>query len=299
MSSTSSSSPSPIPNTSSSTTSSNYPSDTLHAITKLQDLEKTLYADLEKLAVSQDTDANDRKQQTIDRINELSKSRIVLFDSLSNLYNTSQNEVSNSRKELMDKIVVSKIMENQLNNMKSVVNEVNGIKDNKLRMVEINTYYGKRYQSHTDLMKLIIKICIVLFILIIINKKQLLPSSIVNTLMLLVVGLGLFFIIRQVYDLSIRDNMNYDKYAHPSMDKQEIQTMRSNSRQNQIFSGFGDIDTWSICGEGTKFDYDKNQCIVKPVESFGLIKNEFIGYTKPTLYTSGPKSYNNDEDELI
>jgi hypothetical protein len=277
-----------------SSSSQSSPSTTLKAITDLQGLEQKLYEDLEKLAVSPQNTNDNSKDVIVGRINELSNARVSLFNSLNDLYTTSQDEVSNSRKELMDKIVVSKIMENQLNNMKSIINEVNGIRDNKLRMVEINTYYGKRYQAHTDLMKLIIKVCVVLFILIIINKKQLLPSPIVNTLMILVVGLGLFFIIRQIWDLSQRDNMDYDKYIHPIMDKQEIQNMQSNQGQNKIFSGFDSLDTWSICGEGTQFDYDKNQCIVSPVEQFKV-----IGYNKPSVYSSGPKSYNNDYDEEL
>lgn len=271
---------------------------TLKSIKDLQDLEKQLYTNLEASASSQNPNAEEQKQ-IIDKINNLSDTRVNMFNSLSDLYSSSQNEVSKSRKELMDKIVVAKVMENQLNNMKSIMNEVNDIKNNKLRMVEINTYYSKRYQAHTDLMKLIIKVCIALFILIIINKRQLLPSSIANTLMLLVVGFGLFFIIKQVWDLSIRDNMNYDKYDYPSMDKDEIKN-RGSYDYNKVFNGFGALDTWSVCGEGTMFNHDKKQCLVKPVETFTNLIGGIgvVGYEKPTGYTSGPKSYNED-DEVI
>lgn len=257
-------------------------SNNLQVITDLQNLEKQLITNLETISASSNPDKQEQ-QRIIDQINNLSATRVNLFNSLSSLFSISQDEVASSRKEVMDKIIVAKVMENQLSNMKSIMNEVEEIKNNKLRMVEINTYHGKKYQAHADLMKLIIKICIVLFILIIINKRQLLPSSIINPLMLLVVGLGLFFIIRQVWDLSIRDNMNYDRYNYPAMDKDEIKN-RASYDHNKVFTGFGALDSWSICGEGTEFNYDKNQCLVKPVEKFSNL--------------SGPKSYNDDDDNM-
>ena len=274
-------------------------SNNLQVITDLQNLEKQLITSLEATYASQNPNKEEQVRLT-EQINHLSATRVNLFNTLSSLFSISQDELSNSRKDVMDKIVVAKVMENQLTNMKTIMNEVQDIKNNKLRMVEINTYHGKRYQAHTDLMKLIIKICIVLFILIIINKRQLLPSSILNPLMLIVVGLGLFFVIRQVWDLSIRDNMNYDKYNYPSMDKDEIKN-RSSYDNNKIFSGFGEADGWSVCGEGTEFNYNINQCLVKPVkpvEKFTNLNGEVVGYQKPTGYTSGPKSYDDEDDTM-
>lgn len=265
-------------------------SDKLQVITELQNLEKQLISSLEASYASQNPNIEERTQ-LLKQINDLSTTRVNLFNMLNSLFAISQDELSNSRKDVMDKIVVAKVMENQLNNMKGIMNEVQDIKNNKLRMVEINTYYGKRYQAHTDLMKLIIKICIALFILIVINKRQLLPSSIVNPLMLIVVGLGLFFIIRQVWDLSIRDNMNYDRYKHPTMDKDEIRN-RASYDYNKVFTGFGALDTWSICGEGTEFNYDKNQCLVKPVETFGNLTGEPNNYEKSSGFSSVPQAYN-------
>lgn len=265
-------------------------SNNLQVLTELQNLEKQLNDDLAASYASQNPNIEQR-ERLLKQINDLSETRVKLFNSMSSLFSMSQDELSNSRKDVMDKIVVAKVMENQLNNMKGIMNEVQDIKNNKLRMVEINTYYGKKYQSHTDLMKLIIKICIALFILIVINKRQLLPSSIVNPLMLIVVGLGLFFIIRQVWDLSIRDNMNYDKYKYPAMDKDEIKN-RSSYDYNKVFTGFGSIDTWSICGEGTEFNYDKNQCLVKPLEKFTNLTGEPINYEKSGGFASVPKPYN-------
>jgi uncharacterized protein YnzC (UPF0291/DUF896 family) len=271
--------------------------DTLQSITDLQNLEKQLFTNLEALTSSSNPSIEEQTA-IIEKINNLSQTRVNMFNSLSSLYNTSQNEVTKSRQELMDKIVVAKVMENQLNNMKTIMNEVQDIKNNKLRMVEINTYHSKRYQAHTDLMKLIIKICVVLFILIFINKRQILPTSIINPLMLVVVGLGLFFIIREVLDLSTRDNMDYDKYEYPAMDKEDI-AKRKTYDYNKVFTGFGALDSWSICGEGTEFNHSKNQCLVKPaevnpVETFTNLSG--IGYQKLTGYRSGPKSLEDDDD---
>lgn len=250
-------------------------SNNLQVINDLQNLEKQLIANLEASYASQ-TPNLEEQQRLIDQINNLSATRVNLFNTLSSMFNISQDEISKSRKDIMDKIVVAKVMENQLTNMKNIMNEMNDIKNNKLRMVEINTFYGKKYQAHTDLMKFIIKLCVILFILIFINKREYLPSSILNPLIILIVSLGLISIIYQVWDLSIRSNMDYDKYNYPAMGSSASSS--SSYDNNKVFANFGSLDGWSICGDGTEFNYDKNQCIVKPAENASNLNHSSIGH---------------------
>ena len=80
-----------------------------------------------------------------------------------------------------------------------------------MRMVQINTYYGKQYKAQASLMKLCIFVGVILLILAIL-RKSILPESIANILLGIVFALGGFFIIRKWIDISRRDNMNFDAY---------------------------------------------------------------------------------------
>jgi len=265
---------------------------TLTTIMDLQQLEKQLYTNLETLATSGSPTASAEQSQIINKINDLSKTRINLFNSLKEMYQYAQDNVNENRNELVDKMVVAKVMESQLNNMKQMMNELDQVKDNKLRMVQINTYYGKQYQSQTDLMKFIVLLCVIILIIIFLAKRSIISPGLSSLLMTIVVAAGGFFIFRKVVDISSRDKMDFDRYRGPSMDNQET----SNYDYNKNFDDYDlNAKTWSICGDGTMFDDKLGQCIVKPattsVESFSAM-SEVIGYNKDSVIMSGPSDYN-------
>lgn len=243
---------------------------TIQSIQELQQLEKQLFTNLEKSAANPTPNSLVEQEQIIKRINDLSATRIQLFNSLRNIYQDSQYNVNRLRKEVGDKIIVAKVMEEQLNNLKANINSLKEDKHNKLRMVEINTYYGKRYQAHTGLMKLVILVCLILLVINILAKKGFLPVNISNLLTVIVLAVGGFFILRKIFDLMRRDNMNYDEYNwnigfQPKGETvfEYNKTHLGNLVENvsDTISGLS-IDGWSICGEGTIYDTSKNQCIV-------------------------------------
>ena len=148
----------------------------------------------------------------VNRINQISEIRMSLYKSLNYTYQSMQKNVNTSRSELVELLTVVSIVEDELNNAKIQLNQLYEIKHNKMRMVEINTYYGKRYKAQSGVMKLIIFICIILLVLAILRKKGLIPESIANILLGVVIALGGFFIIWRIFDISRRDNMNFDAY---------------------------------------------------------------------------------------
>ena len=83
--------------------------------------------------------------------------RSTLFNNLTSLYSTNQYRVAETRNDLVDELTTIKVIEGELNNSKAQMNALNKQKNNKLRMVEINTYFGKRYEAQTNIIKVIIK----------------------------------------------------------------------------------------------------------------------------------------------
>ena len=248
---------------------------TLQSIQQLQEMEKNLYTQLEYISANSGNAVEQEK--IIKRINELSQMRMNMFGTLANTYETMLNSVSQTRVDLVDQLTVVGVVENELNNAKQNLNKLQDAKNNKLRMVEINTYYGRRYQSHTNIMKLIIAITIPLLILAILNKKQLLPKNIINIIAMIVLVVGTFLLIRHIYDLYRRDNMNYDEYnwdfnpknMDPTVyeyDKEQlkgtkIESELSKATQNLADNiGLGCIGA-SCCSSGMTYDETKNKCI--------------------------------------
>ena len=135
-------------------------------IDRLQKLEEDLYKLLETQTSVQGNTGN--YEDIISRINDLAAARVSLFQTLGSMHEYVQNSVSNARVDLVDQMTMAKVVENELQNSRDHLNELSTIKNNKVRMVEINTYYGKKYRAQTSLMKLIIFVgllCLLILVL--------------------------------------------------------------------------------------------------------------------------------------
>ena len=106
---------------------------TLKSIQELQTMEKNLYTQLEYSSANGGNIDNESK--IIKRINELSEMRIGLFKNLATKYKTIQNSVAETRVDLVDQMTVVGIVENELNNVKANLNNMETAKSDKMRMV--------------------------------------------------------------------------------------------------------------------------------------------------------------------
>ena len=208
---------------------------TLSSIKELQNIEKQLYSQL-NLNVASNTPNKFTQEQIITRINELSQMRIDLFNNLQDMYKFTQDNVVNSRNNLVQELTNVKIVENELNDAKKNLDQLKQNKYNKLRMVEINTYQSEYYKGYINLFKIIIYVLIPIVILGILVKSNIIPdnrvasqSSINNILiscMVIAFFVGGYYVLREWYDLSMRDNMNFNEYRwdyDPSLNPTVIQ----------------------------------------------------------------------------
>jgi hypothetical protein len=162
-------------------------------------------------------------------------------------------------------------------------------------MVEINDYYGKRYGAQADLMKTITLFCIPLLILAVLMQKGIIPRNIGGGLMSLILVIAILYCGRMWWDISSRDNMNFDEYNwywdpaanDPTVyeyDKEQVQGAVDESED--ALQGLGkDLGTCvgdACCSSGMSFDQDKLQC----VEGFTkLISNTaFSSHKEPISY---------------
>ena len=113
----------------------------LNDIQSLQQMEQQLFSNLE----SNPNLTPAQQQQIIEKMNQLSNMRVNLYQTLSGVNNYFQNALNTSVGSLKQQVVAIEIVENELNRAKRRLEILEEEKNNKIRLVEINSYFGDKY----------------------------------------------------------------------------------------------------------------------------------------------------------
>ena len=187
-------------------------------IAELQDVQKKLFTDLEKLAGSPniaDPDIQRQINEKFDQINNLTKLRTNIFETIKANYGITQSDYNIQRRSYAQQLVALNIIENDLTNTTSQLKKSMTIRDNAERMVGVNNYYTRRYESHADIMKHIIFYCGVIILAIFLMKMGIVTDEITSLIIIIALCIGIIVVGKKVYDLSRRNNIDYDKYNFP------------------------------------------------------------------------------------
>lgn len=248
----------------------------LNTIQRLQNMEKQLYENLKDNA----SRGENIEQQTsiIESINELSNTRIQLFEQLQSYYSIVEDDLDETKKDLMDEMIILKMTEEQMNQSKKTMLDMVDKKNHNLRMVEINNYYGKQYMDQVSLIQMIIFICLPLIVFGILYKMDILPVYITSVLVFMTVVVGVLYVGRKVVDMNSRSNMVYDEYdwkfdpnaQKPSVyqydmnalgystEKDGVDTHDMTSLESRL--GLGCVGE-SCCSNKMVFDASLNKCV--------------------------------------
>jgi hypothetical protein len=242
----------------------------LDNIEKLQNTEQQLITRLNTLTSQSGGTISDEVTTLIQQINNISDTRIALFQTLSERASILQSGVANSREDLVAQMTLLNVVEDQLSQAKTKLSSLQGKNDTKLRLVQINTYYGQRYEAQSELMKLVILVCIPILILFILKKKGMLPETIGKYAIGITIAVGGIFVIRKAWDISMRNNMNFDeydwKYEDPSDHTPSIWEYNKKNLfnfDNPIKTVIGNLGLCvgaDCCSNGLYFDEDKQKC---------------------------------------
>jgi hypothetical protein len=235
----------------------------LENIAQLQLQEKELYNSLDDVSLTYE-----QKRSIMDRINQISQIRMNLYYNLKDMFYYYTQNVDTSSTTLGQSIAAVNILEDELNNAKMKLSLIDDQTNNKQRLVEINTYYGKRYNAHSNLMKTIIFICIPIIILAILANKGILPAKIYMILSGIILVIGCVLLGLQLIDISNRDDMNWDEYDwyFDKSSAPEPSNTTSTSKDTNPWETSTSTVTCvgaECCYEGSVYDYKKNTCIPK------------------------------------
>jgi hypothetical protein len=96
-------------------------------------------------------------------------------------------------------------------------NKLKDISQNNInleRNAEVSMYYYLKYNKQIYLLKLIIFTCCLALIGAIMYSKSILSSSMFTYYLGVVFGIGAIFILYNIYDIYIRDTINYNEYDY-------------------------------------------------------------------------------------
>jgi len=240
---------------------------TLTDIQNLQVIEKDLFTTLEE-GLASNTLTPEQKDSIINKINEIAQMRANLYKNISGVFSFFQNNVSSARDTLMEQSSAVEIVEHELNEAKRRLKLIEKEQADKLRLVEINTYYGERYADHTSIMKTIIIICLPIMLLTFLANRGFLPPTIYAILVIIVAVVGLIYIAKQILHTMSRDNMNYQEYNWDFKTSQAPPVDTSNPSGTNPWTTSGIMCVGqACCYDGNTYDSTLNKCIPPDVSA--------------------------------
>lgn len=279
----------------------------LNDIQNLQSIEQQLFSSLEENTGL----TTEQQKKIIEKINGISKMRVNLYKTLDGINSFFQSSLSNSKGTLTEQTAAIDIVEKELNNSKKRLSSLEEEKNNKIRLVEINDYYGQKYAEHSDLMKIIVYMLIPILILAILFNKGILPPTIYYILIAIIALIGAIFIWKTVFSIVLRDPMNYqayDWYFDPNTAPTSTSESSEDPWKSKTASNFGSCVGDACCSDGLVYDSSSNQCVISTDTTTDTTTETFINnvftksasnYKKPDVTLGGDDIQSNNSKSFI
>jgi hypothetical protein len=249
----------------------------LNDIQSLQKMEQDLFSSLE-------TNTNltpQQQQKIIEKMNQITNMRINLYQTLSGVNNFYDTALKSSAGTLKEQTNAIGIVESELNRSKARLQLLEAEKNNKIRLVEINDYYGDKYAEHSQLMKIIIFTLVPIIILAFLNNKGILPSIIYNILIVIISVIGAYYLWNRYFSIITRDNINYQEYDFYFDPKSAPTGSATNSNDPWLsLSTPGTCVGQDCCSDGQTWDSDLNQCVGTSTVTESFEEMFYQGLTK-------------------
>lgn len=237
----------------------------LNDISELQNIEKEYFSKLNN-GLTQNSLTPEEKDMLVQKINEISQMRINLYKNLNGMYSFYHSNVASTRNTIEEQSAAIDIVEKELNEAKLRMKAIEEEKYNKLRLVEINSYYGQQYSEHSKIMKIIIITCLPILILTILLNRGIFPRTLYNILVIIIAVTGAIFLGKNIISAMSRDNMNYQEYTwnfNPS-DAPPVDTSSSSTTDPWASTSTAVCEGQACCDVGYTYNADPtvNKCVL-------------------------------------
>jgi hypothetical protein len=228
---------------------------------QLQDAQTTL---MQRYTAT--TDEIERKKI----VNEMDKNETLrsnLLASSGNIALVQNQAVAIKQNAATDATAMMKVMDAELKDARKRMEEIQTNRTEKERMIELNTYYGKRFMAQAGVMKIFIYMCIPVLILAVLANAGFLPNYIAGFMIIASIVIGIVYIYGAVQDINRRDAMNFDEYTwefDPSrvgpLNQGGGKHKKKKNDSNADAAGTTGCSNGQCCAPPTKWDAKTNQC---------------------------------------
>ena len=268
----------------------------LESISKIQDQQTELYSNLEVLGASASNDISSEAVQKqikeiFKNIENLNNVKNSIFESLLTSFQLNQSQLNASRFAYADSITALQIIEENLRNKQNILNDALAIRDNSERMVGINTYYTRRYEEHSKVLKYVILFCGIIILAIFFMKIGIINNTISSIIIIASLATGIIIIGGRVWDLSRRSNIDYDQYKF-RFNPSDAPRPTSNNTNVKTDMTHGSNIFGNICNSVAKGSSNVVKNIQKSVGNYEGALNTASATTATTATTASGKGIN-------
>jgi hypothetical protein len=160
------------------------------------------------------TDPTDDVEYTCDNdnINNLRDTNNQLFNNIYTNFQILSDANAKSTIAYINQSAASDIFAEMNTNTVNVVDSLEKVEKNKLRMVQINDYYSKRYDAETAIVKKVIIVLVVFLLISILSYKKLIPTKIAAVICGILLFVTAFIIYMGHTDIESRDKLYFDEF---------------------------------------------------------------------------------------
>jgi hypothetical protein len=251
--------------------------DSIDALTTLvkesQEKERMNYALLEENAASVAAGRPPRytdqeREKIITEINKESETRKNYYNLVEQLTRSQDSAARAADAVSKQQIEISRYLEASLNEAKKKFNEGEEKKQNQLKMVQINTYYGNLYESYGEVARTVAILAVLLLVALPFRTTMPGLASLWNKTVLYGGGFYLFYV---VIDYLMRRNDDFEEYTFPNAPT-DAKSLATSGKPIIDISG---VDVPTICagqfccGPGTTWD-DELGCVISSARGADL-----------------------------
>ena len=206
------------------------------------------------------------RNDIVEEINNESEKRESYYTLITTNRSAQEENESVALATAQQQIETYKYLEANLDAVKIALNAAAEDRQKKMKMVEINTYYGKQYKGYGRIARVIAVVAGLLVILYFLRSNVAGYDSIISPLETIVQWVGGMYFVWTVYDAVSRRNDNYDEYVFPMAPRKDTDLENANRAMKSPILDISGIDIPGLCagsyccGPGTKWN-DNKGCV--------------------------------------
>ena len=176
-----------------------------------------------------------------------------------------QNQALTTKRDAAtDWTTMKKFFEAALKAAREQIEEIKMSRIGKERMIELNTYYGKRFTAQAGVMKIFIYMCVPVLILAVLANMGFLPNYLAGFAIIASLVVGIIYIYGAINDINRRDKTNFDEYAW-EFDPSRVGPIVNPHQPHKpsvdaVLAGMGCFDK-ACCAPPTAWDHKAKQCV--------------------------------------